>query len=126
MLLSVRQIIFVAISNYLSASQLEEVRKEIGRKIRWSPLAFIKVFQQHIDLELLRTKPFFKEDILIYNYLMYDAIHKENVVFSFNKIGEKKMKFYISATIRNYEKQIILPQINALKEAKLILEGLVD
>jgi hypothetical protein len=36
------------------------------------------------------------------------------------------MKFYISANIRNYEKQIILPQINALKEAKLILEGLVD
>lgn len=126
MKLSIRQIIFVAFSNYMSNSQIEDVRKEIGRKLKWSPNQFIQIFQKHFDLELLRTNPVIKEDILIYNYLMYEAIHKDNVVFAFNKIGDKKMKFYQTRTIRTYETQIILPQLNALKEANKIINGLID
>lgn len=126
MKLSIRQIIFIAVSNYLSDTQLDDVRKEIGRKLKWSPNKFIEIFQKHIDLELLRTNPVIKEDILIYNYLMYEAIHKENVVFAFNKIGDKKMKFYLTRTIRKYETEIILPQLNALKEANKIINGLID
>jgi hypothetical protein len=126
MKLSIRQIIFIAVSNYLSDTQLDDVRKEIGRKLKWSPNQFIGVFQKHIDLELLRTHPVIKEDILIYNYLMYEAIHKENVVFAFTKIGDKKMKFYLTRTISKYETEIILPQLNALKEANKIINGLID
>ena len=75
---------------------------------------------------MLRTNPVIKEDILIYNYLMYEAIHKDNVVLAFNKIGDKKMKFYYSKILKRYETQIILPQLNALKEANKIINGLID
>jgi hypothetical protein len=57
---------------------------------------------------------------------MYEAIHKDNVVFAFSKIGDKKMKFYQTTTIRKYETEIILPQLNALKEANKIINGLID
>jgi hypothetical protein len=67
MKLSIRQIIFIAVFNYLSDTQIDDVRKDIGRKLRWSPNQFIEIFQKHIDLELLRTNPVIKEDILIYN-----------------------------------------------------------
>lgn len=52
---------------------------------------------------------------------MYEAIHKENVVFDFNKIRDKKMKFYLTRNIRKYETEIILPQLNALNEANKII-----
>ena len=126
MKLSIRQIIFIAVSNYLNDTQLDDVRKEIGRKSKWSPNQFIEIFQKHIDLELLRTNPVIKEDILIYNYLMYEAIHKENVVFAFTKIGDKKMKFYLTRTMKKYETEIILPQLNDLKDANKIIKGLID
>ena len=33
---------------------------------------YIRIIQEYFDFELMRTHPYYKEDIWIYNYLKYD------------------------------------------------------
>jgi len=102
-----RYVIYIAIQNYLDEAQIKNLREQLGRR-RLGDKEFINTIRKHIDIELLRTKPFIWQDIWIYNYLMYDF----------------KTKFVRNKLINNYIKEIIVPQKHALEEIKKFINTL--
>lgn len=106
MVYSPRFILYVAVKNYLTEEQLDDLRTDISKKGVKGDKTFLNVIKKHFDIELFRTKPFIWQDIWLYNYLMYDV---------------KTIKFPRVGLIAKYEKEIVLPQKKILEQAKEIL-----
>ena len=93
MIYQIRYVIFTAIQNYLNEAQVKNLREQLGRR-KLGDKEFINTVKKHIDLELLRTKPFIWQDIWIYNYILYDF----------------KTKFVRNKLIIRYITEIIIPK----------------
>jgi hypothetical protein len=109
--LSPKKIIFLAVSNYLSAEENEKILKELSELKRMGDVTFLKIISSYFDFNRFKDKPFIKEDIWLYNYLMYEIVKKDN--FNLLKIGEEislKGKLPKKGLIKKYEEEILLPQ----------------
>jgi hypothetical protein len=124
MILLPKQIIFVAVSNNLTNDVIELLKNEFITHKSLYPQKFILIISKYFDFTLLRDKPLIPEDIWLYNYLMYDNRKKHKI--SFEPIENIKIEgsFRRSPLIKKYEKQVIIPQLQALKQAGLILNSL--
>jgi len=103
--------------------QLRNLKDEIVKYQRLSAQKFIVIVQKYFDFKTLRDNPIIPEDIWIFNYLMYDNSKNQPILEIGEKINVKK-GLKKTKLIRKYESQIIIPQLKALREAKLILGNL--
>jgi len=100
-----RLILYLAVKNYLTEEQFENLKTDIAEKGTKRDMSFLKVIKKHFDIELFRIKPYIWQDIWLYNYLLYEV----------------KNKFIRKGLIAKYEREIFLPQQKILEEAKKIL-----
>ena len=95
---SARFIIYMSAINYLEG----EILDQFNEKLKSNPVTTInqlmKVFNEFIDLELLKDKPYIWQDIWIYNYLTYRGLR--------NRIE----------LIKQYEKSIVIPTLENNEE----------
>ena len=70
---SPRYIIFWAVSNYLTESELELLIQDFIKGKGINHPRFLSIIKKHFDFERFRTHPVFWQDIWLYNYLMYDV-----------------------------------------------------
>lgn len=125
MLLSPKQVIFIAITRYLTPDQTDAFKTECKSFLRLPASKFIKISAKYFNFESLKTKPVQPEDIWIYNYLMYDTQRPENSkIFDLGNKIEFTGKLPRTLLIRNYEKKIIRPHFERYREAGLILNVL--
>lgn len=103
-----RYVIYAAVQNYLTEEQIQALKLDLGKKARLGDIGFVNIIKKHLDLELLRTKPFVWQDIWIYNYLMYDVK---------TRLGKNNL-------IRNYIKEIMIPQKKVVEELKILMSQL--
>lgn len=69
---SPRNIILCGVSNYLNDASYDQLMVHLKKDFPKQDRKFIRIIQGYFDFELMRTHPFYKEDIWIYNYLKYD------------------------------------------------------
>jgi len=127
MKLNPKHIIFIAVSNYLSAEDAAKLKNDIISFKRLPDSKFIKLVEQYFDFNLLRDKPLIPEDIWLFNYLMYENKKREDKKLF--EIGEKinfKGKLLKKGLVLKYETQIVLPQLRALQQAQMIISVLND
>ena len=125
MKLSPKHIIFISVSNYLSATEVCELKDEIAKFDRVPDAKFIKIVERHFDFNKLKDSPVIPEDIWLYNYLMYENKKKDN--HKIHDIGEKinfKGRLLKKGLIVQYETKVILPQLKALLETNMIISNL--
>lgn len=125
MLLSPKQIIYIAVSNYITSTELDNLRNEIARHDNLPDSRFIKLVEKYFDFKLLRDKAMIPEDIWLFNYLVYENKKKDD--YKVYEIGEKinfKDKLLRKGLITKYETRVIMPQLMALQEANRIIAGL--
>jgi hypothetical protein len=119
-----KHIVLLAICNYLTTVQVEEVYEVLGSKKSWAGRSLILLLSKYFDFEILRSKPLIWQDVWIYNYLFFEC---NKTVNPFNKgftLHKMSFSFKKSKLIAQYEKEIITPQIQALIEARRIVENL--
>ena len=87
MITSPRKVLYLAISNYLTPEKAEAFYEEVWKKHPLSDNAFLKIAGKYFDFNDFKNKPYIKEDIWLFNYLMYQLKHKDD----FNPLwaGEK-------------------------------------
>jgi hypothetical protein len=120
-----KHVILVAVSNYVSKVEMDQMKLEIGEAKRLTDDKFIRIIERHFDFKRLRDDPAVSEDIWLFNYLMYENHKKDN--FSVIDTGEKisiKGKFQKKGLILKYYRQIVEPQLKALNEAELLISRL--
>lgn len=125
MVLTPRKIIYLAVSNYLTPEISDALFDEISKRHPLTDNSFLKIVGKYFDFNLLKDRPFIKEDIWIFNYLMYQV--KKNDDFNPLRSGEEislKGRLPKKALIVKYENQIILPQYKLLESAHKILKYL--
>lgn len=125
MKLNPKHIIFIVVSNYLTAEDIAKLKNDIISFNRLSDSKFIKLVEQYFNFNTLKDKPLIAEDIWLFNYLMYENKKKEDQKLF--EIGEKinfKGKLLKKGLVLKYEKEIILPQLKALQSANMILSSL--
>jgi hypothetical protein len=106
---SPRNIIFCAVSKYLSGADYDRIMHQIGKEFPQQDRAFISIVKQHFDFERMKDKPVIWQDIWIYNFLKYDWDNQ---------------KFKRSARLLvKYEKEILIPSEKTFKELRTILGG---
>ncbi len=125
MRLTPKKIIYLAVSNYLSPEEAKMLLTEISRKDAIQADAFLKTIQKYFDFNLLKDKPFIPEDILIYNYVMYETKPK----FNTDAVNRKQQiairaRFPRSGCIVKYENKVMLPQLHLMEEAYKLLNKL--
>jgi hypothetical protein len=106
---SSRLIIYLAVVNYLNDDQREALLKDLGNSSSKSTTRFIKTIEKHFDLELIKSKPFFWQDIWIYNQIKY---------------GTKNSWRAKNGLMAKYVNEVIIPQKNILEKAKGIINNL--
>lgn len=100
-----RQIIFWAVSNYLSGSELEALINDFTKGSINKRPKFLETIARHFDIERFHTDPVFWQDIWLYNYIIYDI--------------DGKMKR--NQLIVDYENTIMIPTINKIGELKSLM-----
>lgn len=125
MILTPKHIIFIAVSNYLTAEQAANLKDDLLPYKRLTDMNFIRLTEKYFDFTKLRDRPFLPEDIWLFNYLMYENKQKENQ--KLYEIGEKinfKGRLLKKGLLIRYENKIIMPQLKALQSANMILGNL--
>ena len=125
MTLTPKHIIFIAVSNYLTPEQSLEIKNEFIKYKRVTGNKFIEIIEQYFDFKMLRDKPLIKEDIWLFNYLMYDVVKKGSK--KINDVGEKIIVtggLKKTPLLKKYEELIIKPQLKAIQTANLIISSL--
>lgn len=59
-------------SNYLNVAIYDQLIARLTKEFPKQDRKFITIIQEYFDFDLKKTKPFYKEDIWVYNYLKYD------------------------------------------------------
>ena len=101
-----RYIIFWAVSNYLSASELDALIHDFVKGKGINHPKFLSIIKKHFDFERFRTDPVFWQDIWLYNYLMYDV----------------KDRLIRNQLIADYDRYIIKPTLKITAVMRSILE----
>jgi hypothetical protein len=122
--LSPKKVIYLAVSNYLSPDEAKMLLAELAEKDGRHDNTFLKITGKYFDFSLLKDKPYIKEDILIYNYLMYQLKPKKTLDL-FTKPQQITMsgKFPRTGLIVRYENRVILPQLHLMEEAYKLIKG---
>jgi hypothetical protein len=118
MVFSPRLIIYLAVANYLPKNKADALLNEITKKPSMRDSTFLKIVAKYFDFKDFRDKPYIKEDIWLFNYLMYQVKQKDD--FNPLKSGEEislKGRLLKKGLIIKYENQIIIPQYILLDEA---------
>ena len=100
-----RYIVFWAASRYMTETQIEIFRQDIGKISRVSVVRFVAELNKHFSLDTMLKNPQIREDAWIYNYLMYDC----------------RKGFVRTKLIKRYEKEVVLPVERKFRE---LIEGL--
>ena len=87
-------------------------------------ITFLKIIEKYFDFNLLKDRPFIPEDILIYNYVMYETKPKLNIVAGNRKQIAIRARFPRSGCIVKYENKVMLPQLHLMEEAYKLLNKL--
>lgn len=64
-----RYIVFWAVTNYLTESELEKLTADLIMNEAKNRRKFLDVISRHFDFERLRENPIYWQDIWIYNYI---------------------------------------------------------
>jgi hypothetical protein len=116
-----KQIIFLAVSKYLSDSDLDALRKEIKAYLRLTGPNFIKLIKKYFDFEKLRVAPIIPEDIWIYNYLMYETQRKpEAKITDIGNVIDPVGSLTNSPLLKQYASKILLPKLEQFKKGGLL------
>ncbi len=105
-----KYIIFWAVSNYLSGSELEALIAEFTKGSHNRKVPFFPIIEKHFDFERFRTQPIFWQDIWIYNYINYEIIKEDG-----------RTIFPRTALLKKYDKEIMTPTIEKVKEMKFLI-----
>ena len=106
MVLPHKLIIYLAVSKYLSDSNLRDLNDHLSEYKILSANKFIEILSQYFDFKLLRDNPIISEDVWLYNYLMYEN-NSDRKIF---EIGEKIMikgRFKTTKLLIKYEKILL-------------------
>lgn len=101
MIYSPRNIILCSVSKYLNDMIYDQLIAHLKKDPPKQDRKYIRIIQGYFDFELMRTKPHFKQDIWIYNYLKYD--------YTGNKL--KKLRL-----LAKYEREIIRKNEDSYRE----------
>jgi hypothetical protein len=124
-MLTPKHVLYIAISNYLSVEQAAQLKEDCIRYKRLGDVPFVKIVQKHFDFHLFKNKPFIPEDIWLFNYLMYEAKPKGNrKIYDIGEKIEFKGRLPKKGLILKYHNHILLPQLEILEEAHMILQNL--
>jgi hypothetical protein len=121
MILTPKHIIFIAVANYLSDENVLSLKNELVKYKRLPSQKFIELIEKYFDFSNLKTNPIIPEDVWLYNYLMYENKKCSKISFVTPEKIIIEGEFKVTKLLRNYEKTIIIPQLNALKESGRIL-----
>lgn len=118
-----RKIIYLAVCNYLTKEQADDFLKDLSRYKKINDYKFIKTLHKHFDIHLFMEKPYIKEDIWLFNYLMYQNKKRDD----FNPLNTGivmgfKGRLLRRGLITKYEAQIILPQYQLIDEINNIIK----
>lgn len=69
---SPRNIILCGVSNYLNEATYDRLMAHLTKEFPKQDRKYIRIIQEYFDFEMMKTHPYHKEDIWIYNYLKYD------------------------------------------------------
>lgn len=125
MKLSPKHIIYISISKYLNSYEQQKLKDELAKYKTLSSMKFIQIIQKHFDLYILRDAPLIPEDIMLFNYLMYDTNKKDK-----QKLFEIGEKFNIISGLKRtplfkkYEKTVILPEVKIIIDNIKSAQGL--
>ena len=97
-----RLILLWVARNYLSRGKYMDLINDLA-KTQFGDVIFMKKFQNHIDIEMLRKNPVVWQDIWIYNYIIYDFPVK------------RKFK-RTDKLILQYEREILIPTEHSFLE----------
>lgn len=118
-----RTILLFAAQNYLNKEQMEILHKDLCRYKKITDRLFLRSLGKYFDFRWFRDKPFIPEDIWLFNYLMYETKKPDNFnPLDFGNTIALKGRLLKIGLIAKYERKIILPQLNLLFEAKMILK----
>ena len=124
MRLSPKKVIYLAVSNYLSPDDAKILLAELAAKDGRHDNTFLKITGKYFDFNLLKDKPYIPEDILIYNYLMYQLKPKiTHNLFTKHQQITMSGRFPRSGLIVRYENRIVLPQLRLMEEAYKLIKG---
>ena len=125
MKLTPKHIIFIAVSKYLSVSDLDILKADIGKYSSLPDMKFIKIVEKYFDFKILRDKPLIQEDVWIFNYLMYENRKKENHnIFDIGEKIEFKGRLLRKGLILKYENNVIIHLENFITSNNLIIKNL--
>lgn len=82
----------------MSSEQINLYKDDLGKSKIKSDNQFLELIQRHFDLEQLKTKPFYWQDIWIYNSIKYEM---------------KSNRFLKKSLITKYYNEIILPNLKS-------------
>ncbi|MFN8277008.1 MAG: hypothetical protein U0T84_05960 [Chitinophagales bacterium] len=105
MKLTPRLVVYVAVSSYLSETELQELNDDLAKKKPKQDRKFLAIIKKHFDFERMKDKPLAEQDIWIYNYLQYEVDGK------FPRIG----------LIAKYERLLKLPLDKKFNEMMVLL-----
>lgn len=125
MKLSPKHIIWIAVSNYLTTQEIEDLKNEFIKYNRLTGRIFIELIAKYFDFKLLRDKPVIPEDIWLFNYLMYETNKINNrKIDSIGEIIKVSGGLKKTPLLKKYESKIIIPQLKALQATNMILSNL--
>lgn len=107
MIYTPRYIIYNAVCHYLDKETKEKLDRSPGKSEKITDASFIKIIGQHFDFMRMRDSPRIKEDLWLFNYLMYENTKKDN--FPMTDIGNRiafKGRLVKKGLILQYEKKI--------------------
>ena len=73
-----RYVIYYAVCKYLDAATREKLGLALGKSEKITDATFIKIVEQFFDFGIMRDKPRIREDVWLFNYLMYETKKKDN------------------------------------------------
>lgn len=68
-----RFVLLNAVCRYLTDVEQQILLAELTKEKPNQDRKFLRIIKEHFDFERMKDKPVFKEDVLLYNYLLYDS-----------------------------------------------------
>jgi len=115
MSLTPNQILFFAVTNYLSEDSVLKLKNELIKYKVLSSKKFVEIISSYFDFNILNKNPIIPQDIWLYNYLVYDCNPKPT---SDELDGRIIIKGRMKKTLllRKYEAEVLIPQLKFIKE----------
>ncbi|MBZ5857556.1 hypothetical protein [Flavihumibacter profundi] len=118
----IRLILLVTVFNYLNENDQQAIRDKVGSSSRWTDKKLIILLAKYFDFERLKTEPIIAEDILLYNFLLYDCFKGNNISFKECKLDMQSLRIRRSALLNKYENEVIRPQLDAISRVENFIQ----